>query len=316
MTAKALKVGLALPVAFVAWLYLPPFGSAVSLPELEPILDPGVPHAPPEFIDTGDHVYYRSAFTVPVSPTFSWDYFQRLHQQGVQFWDVTTSPYRFIQRRKGWKIALVWEKNLEPYTVGYRKSTDRSPWFFIKLRWPWLYFRLGRDVLKPWEAVVVPEVDRVAVSPLVPRYPGSVLADSNLTKLDSHVVYFRFVAPTEGRTILDYYTAFLTRYVPEQPHRDARNVSIESPSGQFAAQLGAPVAAEVNIGTMLFTDDALVIFAPDEALKLPRDSNVLQPEGLRHLPFVSTYFLRLRYPNREAALQAARVFRDDRGGIE
>jgi hypothetical protein len=316
MTARALKAAAAVLAALVVWLYVPPFGDRVSLPDLEPLLDPGVPHATPEFIDTGEHVYYCVRLTVPVPPDFSWRYFQRLHEQGVQFHEMATSPHLPIQRRKGWKIAFAWEKGVEPYVVGYRKSTDMSPWFPIKLRWPWLYFRLGRDVLTPIEAAVVPEADRVVVGPLVPRYPGSVLVEADLKTMQGDIVEFRFVARAEARAILDHYADFMQRHFPERPYRDEDDVSIESPSGDLAVQLGRPVAIGVHIGNMLFTDYPLVVFAPEEALKLPKDTNVLQPEGLRHLPFVSIYFLRLRYPDRTAALQAARIFGGEKGATE
>jgi hypothetical protein len=201
---RPLKILALVGAAIVVWLYLPPRGSSVSQPELAVLLDPDIPHGQSTFIDTGTHVYYRVRLKSLVSPFFGSEYFDTLRSRGVQIREVTTSPFAPNVQRIGWEMAFARETSKTPYMIEYWKSTDRKTWFPISLRWPWLYVRLGRDVLEQHVATLVPENDAVTVNPAVPRYPGAVLIE---IAQEQELLDVRFVAPAPTATVLEYFAA-------------------------------------------------------------------------------------------------------------
>ncbi len=290
---RVAKIALVILGAAIGWLYFPPIGTKVELPDLEPLLEPPVSHGKPVFIMTADHVYYRVRLNEPVAPTFGSDYFEELLRRGIQFKEVTTSPHRLIQRRTGWAVAMAREKEKEPYTIEYWTARDgKTPWRPVQLRWPWLYVRLGRGILESKTAVLLPEKDAVALNPSVPRYPGSILRNAFRTR---EFVQLRFVARAQRKEILRYYAAHF-----EVQSADALSVWFTLPA-EIAIPLSRPDNVHVGVWSYIYGDEPLVVYSAEDAAALESNMYPRQPVSLAELPDASLYVLHLRYPSEAEA---------------
>ncbi|SRR6266568_254492 len=290
---RVAKIAAVILGAAVAWLYLPPVGTKVELPDLEPLLEPPVSHGKPVFIMTADHVYYRVRLNEPVAPTFGSDYFEELLRRGIQFKEVTTSPHRLIQRRTGWTVAMAREKEKEPYTIEYWTARDsKTPWRPVQLRWPWLYVRLGRGILESKTAVLLPEKDTVSVNPSVPRYPGSILRNAFRTR---EFVQLRFVARARRHEILRYYAEHF-----KAQSADSLYVSFSLPE-EIAVSLSRPDNVHIEVQPYVYGDEPLVVYSAEVAASLESNMYPRQPASLAGLPDATLYALHLRYPSEAEA---------------
>lgn len=280
--------------AGAAWLYFPPIGTTVALPELEPLLEPVVRHGKPVFIQAGDHVYYRVRLHEPVSPTFGSDHFHELLRRGVQFKEETTSPHRFFQRRTGWKVAMAREATTDPYTIEYWTARDsKTPWNPVQLRWPWLYVRFGIGVLVPKTAVIVPDIDATPLPDDFPRYPGSVLRDAIRTR---ELVQLHFVARASRQELVRYYAwRFKAKLIAGES-----TVWFSLPD-EVSLSLSRPDNIHVDVPPHLFTDEPLLVYTPEAAESLQDAMFPKQPTLLQHLPRVSAYVFHLRYASETEA---------------
>jgi hypothetical protein len=283
-------------VAVLGWLYFPPVGTTIELPALEAFLEPPARHAKPVFIETADHVYYRVRLKEVVAPTFGSAYFRQLLERGVQFKEETTSPERPWQRRTGWKVAMARETAKKPYTIEYWTARDRSTGRPVQLRWPWLYVRLGRGILSSKTAVLVPDQDAVFVSPDVPRYPGSYLRGASRTH---ELVQLRFVADATREEILSYYAAHFGAERTANDYSAWFNLPEEA-----AVELSHPDNVHIEVPSVLYGDDPLVVYSADAAHSLSRDMYPKQPCLLADLPRASLYVLHLRYRTEGEARRA------------
>lgn len=303
--ARRRKIILVILGAGLVWLYFPPLGVVVEMPELEPFFEPGVSHGQPVFIQTENHIYYRVRLNRPVWPWFSWDYFKRLERQGMQYRPLTTSPYRpfQLQRRRGWKMAFVREKARDPYTIEYWKSDDyRGSSAPVKLRWPWVYVRLG-SISGPSTAVLAPTEDVVRISPLVPRHPNAVVQEADRWE---SLVTFEFVADTTASEIIDHYVQQFREQVESKVMVGDPTVWIK-PSGETATSLVFPETLQVEVQWRLRADDPLVVYSTERARALPPEAHPQQPGTLPHLPSATRYALRLRYKTVEQADKALKT---------
>jgi hypothetical protein len=299
------KVILAVLGAGLVWLYFPPLGVVVEMPELEPFFEPGVSHGRPVFIQTENHIYYCVRLNRPVWPWFSGDYFKKLERQGMQYRLVTTSAFRpfQLQRRRGWKMAFVHEKTVEPYTIEYWKSIDyKSGSFPVKVRWPWVYLRLGK-VEGPITSVVLPESDTVKISANVPRYPSSILRRATRQR---HFLILEFVASATREQLIDHYVENFggdmeSRLIPEDPR-----VWIK-PSGETGSSLMFPETLQVDAQQDLYADDPLIVHCAERARALPPEAHPQQPGTLVNLPSASLYLLRIRYRSEDEAQKALKT---------
>lgn len=280
-------------LAFLTWAYFPPIGTEVELPQLLPFLDPGVPHAAPAFIETADHIYYRVRLHRAVEPWFAWTYYQRLHMRGVQIAEVTSSPHLPLQRRSGWEMAMSREKALEPYSVEYWRSEDSSGRFFVSLRWPWLYVRLGKGVRRAHTITIPPPASGQRFSALVREYPGSRLVSANV---QLHAVHCELWAPGSGADILLYYATMLGARddLALAKNLQAHNYSFSlTPPEPPARDWLNPEAVTVEVDNYLYVDHPFMLFPWDQAARGPEYQQ--QSDLLTHLPKVSHYRLSFHY---------------------
>jgi hypothetical protein len=266
----------------VGWLYFPPLGAKIELPDIEQFLEPGIPHTKPVFIDTGRHVYYRVRLQKLVGWNFTADYLDRLPDRGVQLAPYTTSPYTpGGQRLKGWEIAMVRERTVKPYAVEYWMSHDtNTPDLPARLRWPWFYVRLGRDVRSsPHAVTLVPERDLVAVPEGFPRFPGAVAVELERTE---RYVSINFVAPTEKVLVLDHYAGLGEAWAGEV-HTDIYGIRCALRPMDLAGIRGV-TWLQVQVHRSLFSDHPVTIWSRESLLSVARSDEV-QPLGtLRNLP--------------------------------
>ena len=285
--------------ACVVLLYLPPIGQTIALPDIEPFLEPGVPHATPTFIHTEHHVYYRVRLHRPVEPWFAWTYYQRLHARGVQIEQLGASAYRPVLSRSSWHIGMVREKALDPYTIEYWKSQDReSGWFPISLRWPWLYVRLGPQVaLPPLTAVLTPPAMPLRLSPVVPQFPGARLIAA---EQDHQRIVLRFWAPATRADIHAHYIRVLKHSTAES-ESNSNDYNISSTTFHALAALRAR-SILVDISNYLYSDYPVVVYPTDQG---PGSFNHRQqPALLGRLPLSNRFGIFMFFVSQDAAVQA------------
>jgi hypothetical protein len=168
-------VAFAASAVAVVFLYLPPLGHRVRKPELDAYFEPEVPHAPPTFIEGSGAVWVEMRLERPVTPWFAATYLRTLERRGIEIDGHGTSPFAPFSHQTGWTIRGLREVARDPYTVEHFTSYVGGTSGPAKLRWPWLYLRLGSDFFRSFHrSVVIPALDAVPNVPEVWRYPGAV----------------------------------------------------------------------------------------------------------------------------------------------
>jgi hypothetical protein len=304
---------LLLAAAISIFLYLPPFGGRIERPDLAVYFEPEIPHTPPSFIAGNDAVYVQMRLERMVSPLFAETYVQTLERRGIEIDATGTSPYAPLPHPTGWTIRGVREVATDPYTVEHFTSYVRGTSFPARLRWPWLYLRLGPDFFGSFQrSVVIPKKDGAPVEVGPWRYPGAVI-----TLFDQHDadLFARFLASAREDQVFDYYTTLLEgRY--RQERRDGYRASFARKSASPLDLSPPSVRLTVSQNVWYFRGEAPSIYTTEGAERRRRvppaptearrsQQSVLLP----NLPLLTQYELSLVYPeNASGRYGFARTF--------
>ena len=278
------RVAFLVAIAVVVVLYIPPLGRHVVSPELVALLAPETAHSEPTLIETGSHVYYRVRLNRPVPPWYAHTYLESLRRRGVQYAAMGTSAFApGGGQQTGWQFACARRLDQDPLAIEYWHSTDYSASYPVSLRWPWLYLRLGRDVLQRHVKVLLPSTDQVHVDAEIPRYPGSVLTDIIPPQVSGFD--FVFMVKATQAEVIGY---FASRY-PASMAQASPSVLFLRPVGVREPALANSVGFEIEVTNTLFDDFPLRIYPLELASRLTSSDMLQQPQDLRDLPTISRY---------------------------
>jgi len=310
---------LVLAAAISIFLYLPPFGARIDRPDLAGYFEPEVPHTPPTFIASNDAVYVKMRLERMVSPLFAQTYVQTLERRGIEIEATGTSAYAPLSHQTGWTMRGVREVATDPYTVEHFTSHVRGTSFPARLRWPWLYLRLGPGFFASLQqSVVIPKNDVTPLQLGTWRYPSAVATWVN--KLETRLGV-RLLASARKEQIIDYYTTLLEgRYRVSRRDEYQTSFAAESPS---ATDLSPPLV-EVHFSESVWycPCEAPSIYSTEGAERRRREPppataqrRSQQSVLLPHLPLLTQYELTFSYPQDASGRYGfARTFEPENSG--